>query len=62
MGCVNYVNFFCILNVFFCVCRLMRPLSKVETLCDGSLHSIVENIINIIPYQLRGVFFKNLSQ
>ena len=30
----------------------MRPLIKVETRSDSSSHNIVENIINIIPYQI----------
>ena len=38
--------------VFFCACRLMRPLSKVETCRDSSSHNFVENMVNIIPYQI----------
>ena len=30
----------------------MRRLSKVETRRDSSSHNIVENVINIIPYQI----------
>ena len=37
---------------FFCACRLMRPLSKVETRRDSSSHNFVENMVNIIPYQI----------
>ena len=50
-------NLCCILQYiyiffFFCASRLMRPLSKIETRSDSSLHNIVENIINIILYQI----------
>ena len=38
----------------------MSPLSKVETRSDSSLHNIVENIINIIPYQIARFVSKNL--
>ena len=38
--------------VFFCARRLMRPLSKVETCRDSSSHNFVENMVNIIPYQI----------
>ena len=46
------VNFCWILLwfVFFCACRLMRSLSKVETRRDSSSHNFVENMVNIIPY------------
>ena len=30
----------------------MRPLIKVETRRDSSSHNFVENMVNIIPYQI----------
>ena len=47
---------------FFCACRLMRPLSKVETRRDSSSHNFVENMVILFHIRLRGLFLKNLSQ